>query len=78
VALIPKGALSGKRAAAAAVIISFAGLLIIPAIAVPAMLVTGFRWRSAPRWARLSLVIGAAVFAVYVLAVRAHAQAAGH
>jgi hypothetical protein len=42
------------------------------------MLFAGFRWRSAPRWTRLSLVIGAVVFVVYVLAVRPHARAAQH
>lgn len=77
-ALIPKGALSGKRAATVAVIISFLGLLIIPVITVPAMLVAGFAWRSAPRWARLLLVIGAVVFTVFVLAVKQHAPAAQH
>jgi Ca2+/H+ antiporter len=76
VALIPKGALSGKRAAAVTLIISFVGLLVIPVITVPAMLAAGFGWRSAPRWTRLSLVIGAVVFAVYVLAVKTQVPAA--
>ena len=75
--LIPKDALSGKRAAAAVVIISLAGLLVIPAVTVPAMLAAGFGWHSAPRWTRLSLVIGAAV-AIYVLTVRPYAPAARH
>jgi hypothetical protein len=78
VALIPKGALSSKRAATAAVIISFVGLLVIPVITVPAMLVAGFAWRSAPRWTRLSLVIGPVIFAVYVLAIKTHAPVAQH
>ncbi len=76
--IIPKGALSSKRAATVALIISFVGLLVIPVITVPTMLVAGFRWRSAPRWTRLSLVIGAAVFAAYVLAIKPHAPAAQH
>jgi hypothetical protein len=78
VALIPKGALSSKRAATVAVIISFVGLLVIPVITVPAMLVAGFGWRSAPRWTRLSLVIGAVVFAACVLAVKPHAPGGQH
>lgn len=75
VPLIPKGALSSKRAAAVAVIISFAGLLVIPVITVPAMIAAGFGWRSAPRWTRLSLIIGAVVFAVYVLGIKTHPTA---
>ena len=78
VALIPKGALGGKRAAAVAVIISFVGLLVIPVITMPAMLVGGFGWRSAPRWTRLSLLIGPVIFAVYVLAITTHPSAAQH
>jgi hypothetical protein len=78
VALIPKGALSSKRAATVAVIISFVGLLVIPVITLPAMLVAGFGWRSAPRWTRLSLVIAPVIFAVYVLAIKTHAPAAQH
>jgi hypothetical protein len=75
VALIPKGALSSKRAAAIAVIISFVGLLVIPVITVPVMLVAGFAWRSAPRWTRVLLVIAAVAF---VLTVKPHAPAAQH
>lgn len=75
-ALIPKGALSSKRAATVAVIISLVGLLVVPVITMPAMLVAGFGWRSAPRWTRLSLVIGPVIFAVYVLAIKTHAPTA--
>jgi predicted cation transporter len=78
VALIPKGALGSERAAIVAVIISLVGLLVIPVVTVPAMLVAGFRWRSAPRWTRLTLVIGAALFAAYVLAIKPHPPAAQH
>lgn len=78
VALIPKGVLSSKRAASVAVIISVVGLLVVPVIAMPAMLVAGFAWRSAPRWTRLSLVIGPVIFAVYVLAITTHPSAAQH
>lgn len=77
-ALIPKGVLSSKRAATIAVIISLVGLLVVPVITMPAMLVAGFGWRSAPRWTRLSLVIGPVIFAVYVLAIKTHASAAPH
>jgi hypothetical protein len=54
------------------------GLLVIPVITMPAMLVAGFGWRSAPRWTRLSLVIGPVIFAIYVLAIKPHAPAAQH
>ena len=77
-ALIPKSALSSKRAATIAVIVSLVGLLVIPVITVPAMLIAGFGWRSAPWWARLLLVIGAVVFAACVLTVKPHAPAAQH
>jgi hypothetical protein len=78
VALIPKSALSSKRAVTVALIISLIGLLVVPVITVPAMLVAGFGWRSAPRWARLLLVIGALVLAACVLTVKPHAPAAQH
>jgi protein-S-isoprenylcysteine O-methyltransferase Ste14 len=78
VALIPKSALSSKRAATIAVIVSLVGLLVIPVITVPVMLVAGFGWRSAPRWARLLLVIAAVVYAACVLTVKPHAPAAQH
>jgi hypothetical protein len=78
VALIPRNALSSKRAATAALIISVVGLVVIPVITIPAMLVAGFSWRSAPRWARLSLVIAPVIFAVYILAIKTHAPAAQH
>lgn len=67
-ALIPKGTLSSKRTATFAVIVSFIGLLVVPILAVPAMLVAGFSWRSAPRWARVTLVVGAVVFAAFLVA----------
>jgi hypothetical protein len=78
VTLIPKGALSSKRAATVAVIVSVVGLLVIPVITVPAMLLAGFGWRSAPRWTRLSLVIGAVVFVACVLVVKPQVPGAQH
>jgi hypothetical protein len=70
VALIPKGALGSKRTATAAVVASGVGLLLIPVLTIPAMLVAGFGWRSAPRWTRVTLVLGAVLFAAYLVAVK--------
>jgi hypothetical protein len=78
VALIPKGTLSSKRTATFAVIVSVVGLAVIPLLTVPAMLIAGFSWRSAPRWARLTLVIGAVFFAAYLIAVKPVAPATQH
>lgn len=69
-ALFPKGALGSKRTATFAVIASGVGLLLIPVLTIPAMLVAGFGWRSAPRWTRLTLVIGAVLFAAYLVSVK--------
>lgn len=68
--LIPKGALNSKRTATFAVVASLAGLVLIPVVTIPAMLVAGFGWRSAPRWTRLTLVIGAVLFAAYLVTVK--------
>ena len=72
-ALIPKAALGSKRTATAAVVASGLGLLLIPVLTIPAMLVAGFGWRSAPRWTRITLVIGAVLFAAYLVAAKAPA-----
>lgn len=69
-ALIPKGALGSKRTATFAVIASAVGLLLIPVLTIPAMLVAGFGWRSAPRWTRATLLIGAVLFAAYLVSVK--------
>ena len=70
VALFPKGALASKRTATFAVIASGVGLLLIPVLTIPAMLVAGFGWRSAPRWTRVTLVIGAVLFAAYLVTIK--------
>jgi hypothetical protein len=70
VALIPKGALSSKRTATFAVVASAIGLLVIPILTIPAMVVAGIGWRSAPRWTRVTLLIGAVLFAAYLLAAK--------
>lgn len=70
VALIPKGALSSKQTATFAVVASVVGLAMIPVLTVPAMLVAGFGWRSAPRWTRLTLILGAVLFAAYLVSVK--------
>lgn len=67
VALIPKGVLNSERTATFAVIASIVGLIVIPILTVPAMLIAGFGWRGAPRWTRVTLIAGAVLFAAYVL-----------
>ncbi|HUZ26572.1 MAG TPA: hypothetical protein VMV07_22695 [Streptosporangiaceae bacterium] len=69
-ALLPKGAFSSKRAAIFAVIVSAVGLAIVPVLTVPAMLLAGFAWHSAPRWTRVTLVIGGVIFAAYAIALK--------
>ncbi len=77
-ALIPKGALASKRTATFAVIASAVGLLLIPVLTIPAMLVAGFGWRSAPRWTRATLLIGAVLFAAYLVSVKQAAPPLQH
>ncbi|HEY5360740.1 MAG TPA: hypothetical protein VIJ82_24175 [Streptosporangiaceae bacterium] len=69
-ALLPKGAFSSERTAIFAVIVSAVGLAVIPVLTVPAMLLAGFKWRSAPRWTRLTLIIGGVLFAGYLIALK--------
>jgi uncharacterized membrane protein YgdD (TMEM256/DUF423 family) len=53
-----------------AVIVSAVGLAVIPVLTVPAMLLAGFKWRSAPRWTRLTLILGGVLFAGYLIALK--------
>lgn len=78
VALIPKGVLGSKRAATFAVVASVVGLAVIPVVTVPAMLLAGFSWHSAPRWARATLIIGGVFFAAYLLALKPAGQTGHH
>jgi hypothetical protein len=68
VALIPKGALNSKRTGTFAVVAAIIGLVVVPILTVPAMLVAGFSWKGAPRWTRVTLIAGAILFAAYVVA----------
>lgn len=77
-ALIPRGAVNSERTVRVAVIMSVIGLAIIPVITVPAMLVAGFGWRSAPRWARMTFIIGAVLFAAYLITVKPGAPVTRH
>jgi predicted cation transporter len=70
VAFIPESALKSKRTAILAVILSIIGLAVIPILTVPAMFLAGVRWRSAPRWTRMTLVIGAVLVVAYTVAVK--------
>ena len=76
--LLPKGVLGSKRTATAAVILAFIGLVTLPLLAVPAMFWVGISWRSAPRWARITLIVTALVAAVYLLALKPAGQIPHH
>lgn len=52
--------------------------MLIPVLTIPAMLVAGFGWQSAPRWTRVTLVIGAVLFAAYLVAVKTPAPHIQH
>jgi hypothetical protein len=68
VALIPKVKVSGKPAGIFAVIAALVGLAVIPILAVAAMVLVGVAWKDGPRWARVTLVIGAVLYVAYVVA----------
>ena len=53
--------------AVVAVVLGLAGLLVMPLIATPVMILTGILWRGGPRWARLTLIATALLFAAYFL-----------
>jgi hypothetical protein len=78
VAFIPESALKSKRTAISAVVVSIIGLAVIPVLTVPAMFLAGLSWRSAPRWARLTLVIGAIFFVAYAVALKPAAPVPRH
>jgi hypothetical protein len=70
VALIPKRALQSKSTAILALAVSVVGLAVIPILTLPAMLLAGVGWTSGPRWTRVTLVVGAILFAAYLIAVK--------
>jgi hypothetical protein len=78
VALLPKGALKSKRTAQLAVAVSVVGLAVVPIITVPAMFLGGITWHSAPRWARMTLIVGAILFVAYFVAFKPAGQVPHH
>ncbi len=70
VALIPKVSIDSKRFGVFAVIAAVIGLVITPVLTVAAMVLAGVGWRSAPRWTRLTLLIGAVLFIAYHISVK--------
>jgi protein-S-isoprenylcysteine O-methyltransferase Ste14 len=70
VALIPKRALQSKSTAVLALAVSAVGLAVIPILTLPAMFLAGIGWSSGPRWTRVTLVLGAILFAAYLIAVK--------
>jgi protein-S-isoprenylcysteine O-methyltransferase Ste14 len=77
-AFLPKGALESKRTAQLAVAASVIGLVVVPVLTVPAMFLGGITWSGAPRWARMTLIIGAVVFVAYFVAFKPAGQVPHH
>jgi mannose/fructose/N-acetylgalactosamine-specific phosphotransferase system component IID len=69
VALIPKVKVSGKPAGILAVIAAVIGLAVIPILAVAAMVLAGVAWKDAPRWTRVTLLVGAVLYVAYRVGV---------
>jgi hypothetical protein len=65
VALIPKVKVGGKPAGIFAVIAAVIGLAVIPVLAVVAMVLVGVAWKDAPRWTRVTLIVGAVLYVAY-------------
>lgn len=64
-ALIPKVKVQPKQLAIFAIAAAVIGLVINAVLAVVAMLVAGIAWRSGPRWARITLIVGAVAVIVF-------------
>jgi hypothetical protein len=69
VALIPKVKVSGKPAGILAVIAAVIGLAVIPILAVVGMVLVGVAWKDAPRWTRVTLLVGAVLYVAYRVGV---------
>jgi hypothetical protein len=69
VALIPKVKVGGKPAGIFAVIAAFIGLAVIPVLAVAGMVLVGIAWKDAPRWTRVTLIVGAVLYVAYRVGV---------
>ena len=67
VALIPKVNLDPKRTAVFAVIAAVIGLIVIPILTVPAMLILGITWKGGPNWARITFIGAALLILVFVV-----------
>jgi hypothetical protein len=67
VAINTQKILGHKNAPVIALIVALLGLIIVPVLAVPAMVVGGITWRAAATWVRMTLVVGAIAFAYFML-----------
>jgi hypothetical protein len=68
VAVIPKVKVKPEHSAIFAIAVAVIGLLIIPVLTLPAMLITGVAWKAGKAWARITLVGGAVLILVIVVA----------
>ena len=68
-ALIPKVKVGGKPAGIIAVLAAFIGLAVIPILTVAAMVLVGVAWKDAPRWTRVTLILGAVLYVAYRVGV---------
>ena len=69
-ARIPKVKVGGKPFGILAVIAAFIGLAVIPILTVAAMVLLGVGWTSAPRWTRVTLIVGAVLYVAYKVTTR--------
>jgi hypothetical protein len=69
VALIPKVKVGGKPAGIVAILAAFIGLAVIPILTVAAMVLVGVAWKDAPRWTRVTLIVGAVLYVAYRVGV---------
>jgi hypothetical protein len=67
VALIPKVKVGGKPAGIGACIAAVVGLAVVPILAVAAMVLVGVAWKDGPRWARMTLLVGAVLYVAYAI-----------
>ena len=71
-AFTPKDLAGDKRVASLAIVAGTIGLFIVPILAVPTMVVGGWKWRAAPNWARGALIVIAVLFTIFLVMSKQH------
>jgi hypothetical protein len=67
VAINTQKILGHKNAPIVALIVAVLGLVVVPVLTVPAMVVAGIVWKAAVTWIRVTLVVGGVAFAYFAL-----------